>query len=233
MKGQQQHVKGPTNSDNSSPDRSQADSIPTKVANFGYSQTGASTLGFLRKIEGAHPSEPLSKLAHGMGQHGDHLNVRERYKSLIRQLPARTYIDRLVDVYFVGINWQYYNLERDVFAKQLAEWHSLPFNVLTNGGPQALPPDLRAFPALLFQVLATALLVLPSGLEPTFDPLKYAGNMTFEDLAVDYSESGVAILSLLGKRQMSVTTVLADFCRAAFLKYVALVTEAVSSFRVS
>jgi hypothetical protein len=210
------------------------DSIPSKVANFGYSSTGASTLGFLRKIEGANPAEPLSKLAQDdAGKYADHLNMRERYKSLIRQLPARTYIDKLVDIYFHDFNWMYYGLDRDVFDRQTAEWFSLPFNLLTNGGPQALSPDLRSFPALLFQVLATALLVLPSGPDPTFDSLKYAGNMTFEDLAMDYSESGVAICSLLGKRQMSITTVLAGFVRAAFLKYVALVTESVSRGKVA
>lgn len=149
---------------------------------------------------------------------------------MIRQLPARTYIDKLVDIYFKSFNWQYYGLDRDVFDKQLAEWYRLPFNLLTTGGPQALSSDLRAFPAMLFQTIATALLVLPSGSDPTFDSLKYAGGMTFEDLAMDYSESGVAILSLLGKRQMSITTVLAGFLRASFLKYVALVTEAVSLY---
>lgn len=211
------------------PRENPSDSIPTKVANFGYSATGVSTLGFLRKIDGANPAEPLSRLANDAGgTHADHLNMRERYKSLIRQLPARTYIDQLVEIYFHDFNWMYYGLDRDVFDRQLAEWFSLPFNLLTNGGPQALSPDLRSFPALLFQVLATALLVLPSGPDPTFDSLKYAGNMTFEDLAMDYSESGVAILSLLGKRQMSITTVLAGFARASFLKYVALVTESVS-----
>lgn len=206
--------------------------LPTKSADFGYSQTGVSTLGFLRTIDGADPAEPLSQLAQDAAtdaeaQHRDHLNTRERYRSLIRQLPARTFIDKLVDIYFHDFNWTYYALDRDIFDKQLAEWHSLPFNLLTNGGPQALSPDLRAFPAMLFQVLATSLLFLPKGPHPTFDSLKYAGNMTFEDLAVDYSESGVAILSLLGKRQMSLTTVLGGFLRAAFLKYVALVTEAV------
>lgn len=214
--------------DAASPEKTQLDSLPTKVAGFGYSQTGASTLGFLRKIEGANPSEPLSKIARDSGQHGDHLNMRERYKSLIRQLPARSYIDKLVDLYFLHVNWNYDSLDRHVFDRQLAEWHSLPFSVLNNGGPQALSPDLRAFPALLFQVMATALLVLPSAPGSAFDSLKYAADMTFEDLAVDYSESGVAILSLLGKRQMSVTTVLTGFLRAGFLKYVALVTEAVS-----
>lgn len=102
----------------------------------------------------------------------------------------------------------------------------MPFGLLNTGGPHALPPDLRAFPALVFQLIATALLNLPPGPDPTFDSLKYAGTMTFEDLALDYSESGVAILSLLGKRQVSLTTVVTGFLRAAFLKYSGLVTEA-------
>lgn len=208
------------------------DSIPTKVANFGYSRTGASTLGFLQKIENADPNESLSGLNPESGG-GESFNTRERYKSLIRQLPARTYIEKLVDIYFENFNWQYYGLDRDVYDKQLAEWYRIPFNLHTSGGPQALPPDLRAFPAMLFQTMASALLVLPAGSDETFDSLKYAGGMTFEDLAMDYSESGVAILSLLGKRQMSVTTVLAGFLRAAFLKYVGLVTEAVSCCRLS
>lgn len=194
-------------------------------------------MGFLRKIDGADPSEPLSHLARGDTDNADpprdHINMRERYRSLIRQLPARTFIDELVDIYFQDFNWTYYALDRDVFDRQLSEWHRLPYNLLTTEGPQALPPDLRAFPAMLFQVLATSLLFLPEGPHPTFDALKYAGNMTFEDLAVDYSESGVAILTLLGKRQMSLTTVLAGFLRAAFLKYVALVTEAVGYKRYS
>ncbi|KAJ4392450.1 hypothetical protein N0V85_007041, partial [Neurospora sp. IMI 360204] len=50
--------------------------------------------------------------------------------------------------------------------------------------------------------------------------------MTFEDLATEYSESGVAIVSLLGKRQMTLTTVLAGFVRASFLKFVGMVPEA-------
>jgi hypothetical protein len=113
-----------------------------------------------------------------------------------------------------------------VFHKQMVEWFSLPFSVLNTEGPQALPPDLRAFPALVFQMIATALLNLPAGPDPLFDSLKYAGSMTFEDLALDYSESGVAIISVLGKRQVSHTAVIAGFVRAAFLKYSGLVTEA-------
>jgi len=178
---------------------------------------------FLKKID--------TRLAVDASLQSEHIGTRERYKSIIRQLPARTYIDKLVPIYFREFNWQYYGLDEDVFMRQLDEWNNLPLSVFNTQGPQALSPDLRAFPALLFQVIATALLLLPpGGSETTFEALKYAGGMTFEDLAMDYSESGMSVLSLLGKRQMSITTVLTGFLRASFLKYVAMVTEAVSIF---
>lgn len=87
--------------------RGPEDTIPAKI-NFGYSATGASTLGFLKKIDGANPEEPLSRLAMGRDDNGDQFGTRERYKSLIRQLPARSYIEKLVDIYFRDFNWQYY-----------------------------------------------------------------------------------------------------------------------------
>ncbi|KAI3555379.1 fungal specific transcription factor domain-containing protein [Colletotrichum abscissum] len=221
----------PTAKDNRKPDGEGArpthvQSLSNAAANWGYSQAGASTLGLMRKIESANGDGQLSHLG-GAAHVEDQFATKERYKSLIRQLPAKGYIEKLIDVYFHEFNHQYYALEEDLFKEQFAEWSNIPFSVLSNSGPQALSPDLRVFPALLFQVLATALLTLPEGSQDFYDHLKYAGNMTFEDLAADYSESGVGILSLLGKRQITLTTVQADFLRAAFLKYMAKVTESV------
>lgn len=77
------------------------------VANFGYSGTGASTLGFLKRIDNAQkPGESLSSLAMG-AENKAYFGTRERYKSLVRQLPARPYIEKLVDIYFKDFNWQY------------------------------------------------------------------------------------------------------------------------------
>ncbi|KAF0331089.1 fungal specific transcription factor domain-containing protein [Colletotrichum asianum] len=202
----------------------QVQSLSNVAANWGYSHAGASTLGLMRKIESANGDGSMSHLS-GATQVEDQSATKERYKSLIRQLPAKGYIEKLIEVYFREFNWQYYALEEDLFMQQFAEWNNLPFSVLSNSGPQGLSPDLRVFPALLFQVLATALLTLPEGSHEFYEHLKYAGNMTFEDLAADYSESGVGILSLLGKRQITLTTVQASFLRAAFLKYMAKVTE--------
>ncbi|KAL8380714.1 hypothetical protein RB595_005137 [Gaeumannomyces hyphopodioides] len=204
-----------------------------KAANFGYAAAGgASTMGFLRRIDRATSSpglagDSLTRITAEAGRLADDFGTRERYRSLIRQLPARVYIEKLVEVFFEKFNVQYYPLEYDVFMAQLAEWNSLPFSVFTTVGPRGLSPSLRAFPAVLFQVVAMGLLTLGNDeSHPVYDALKYAGDMTFEDLACDYSESGVAVLSLLGKQQMSLNTVQAGFIRCSFLKYMAQVTEA-------
>lgn len=87
-------------------------------ANFGYSSTGSSTLGFLKQIDGHAASanhnnnnngggESLSSLAMGGRANTEYFGTRERYKSLVRQLPARPYIEKLVDIYFNDFNWQY------------------------------------------------------------------------------------------------------------------------------
>lgn len=77
-------------------------------ANFGYSSTGSSTLGFLKQIDrqGSNNGESLSSLATGK-ENTEYFGTRERYKSLVRQLPARPYIEKLVDIYFKDFNWQY------------------------------------------------------------------------------------------------------------------------------
>ncbi|KAI1102012.1 hypothetical protein F4804DRAFT_314258 [Jackrogersella minutella] len=199
------------------------ETIPIKTADFGYSSNGASTLGILRKIEGDGERLPgMPTDSFDPGNYG----MRERYKALIRQLPARTYVEKLAELYFQDINWQYFSIDEPVFRGLMEQWYSMPFNVLSTSGPQALDPMLRSFPALLFQMLAASLLYLPEGSEEMYESLKYTSNMTFEDLAFDYSESGVSILSLLGKRQMSIITVLAGWVRASFLKYTGMVTEA-------
>lgn len=74
---------------------------------FGYVGNGASTMGFLKKIDdGQAQGESLSHLAMGR-ETTAYFGTRERYKSLVRQLPARPYVEKLVDMYFKDSNWQY------------------------------------------------------------------------------------------------------------------------------
>jgi hypothetical protein len=53
--------------------------------------------------------------------------------------------------------------------------------------------------------------------------------VSFETMVVEYNKSATGIIRLLGKRQISLTTVIAGFLQVAFLKYFGQVTEAVSS----
>lgn len=201
--------------------------LSKKVADWGYVQNGASTLGFLKHIETA--TGDLAPTVSPNHQPKVDVGVREKYKNFVRQLPAKNYIDKLVAMYFASFNWQYYPIDPEIFQAQLKEWNSTPFAVFSTVGPSGLSTEMRAFPALLFQIAATGLLLLPEEPNPEFDSLKYMGNMRFEDLAADYSESGNAILDVLGKKNLSFVTVQAQFLRASFYKFTAHVTEAVSS----
>ncbi|UKZ59143.1 uncharacterized protein TrAtP1_000461 [Trichoderma atroviride] len=192
-------------------------------------QGGSSTLCFLQKIERASTADGEDALSNasapGQASHQDTFAVREKYKGLIRLLPARMYIDQLTEIFFADLNWQYFLVEPQNFNELLEQWSNIPFRLLSSRGPEALAPDLKVFPALLFQIIATALLVLPKSLHESFESLKYAANMTFEDLAIDYSESSMSILSLLGTKSLSTTSIQTGFLRSSFLKYTANVTE--------
>jgi hypothetical protein len=126
--------------------------------------------------------------------------------------------------FFQEVNWHYTPVDHDYFMEQLQNWYSLSFSVL-NQGPQALPADIRFFPALLFQVLALALQFQPPNYDRSLDSLKYVSEMSLDDLANDYSESGLAILSLLGKKDITLVTIQAGFLRTYFFKNAGLVTE--------
>lgn len=206
--------------------------LSSMAAALGYSQTRPSTLSLLRTIETADTQDDDTSAAAGRHRppNGNELApIREKYKGLVRQLPAKTYMDRLVGMYFHDLHHQYNFIDKDVFFEQLEEWNTLPFAKLS--APETLRPAMRFFPALLFQILATSLLLLPPGTpDPVFDSLKYAGGMTFEDLATDYSDSGAAIVNLFGKSALDEVTVQAQFIRALFQKYTAHVIECVSFF---
>jgi hypothetical protein len=206
------------------------ESLSTVAATWGYSQTGASTISCLKKIEMVSPEDQssISAMSPTYATHTESLGILNKYKDLIRQLPAKIFIDKLVTIFMRQFNWQYYIVDPDVFHTQLLEWNDLPFSIYSTEGWQRISPDLRVFPAVLFQIIATALLLLPDEEETEFATLKYAANMTFEDLACDFSASGADIVGLFGKKSMSVTTVQAEFLRASFLKYTANVTESVS-----
>ncbi|KAK0127181.1 hypothetical protein ONS96_006733 [Cadophora gregata f. sp. sojae] len=197
-----------------------------QVSAFGYAKSNGNnntTLGIFKKLEtlDTGTSSPLSMMTSSSADHG---GLKEKYKSMIRQLPAKPYIEKLIACYFREVNWQYSPLDEGTFRDLLKNWHSLSFSTL-NKGPLELPPDLQFFPALLFQTLALALQFQPVDYDQSLDSLKYAAGMSFDDLASDYSDSGCQILCLLGKRHTTLVTVQAGFLRTAYLKNCGLVPE--------
>lgn len=204
-------------------ERMEKDAAAQQLSALGYAKSnGLNALSFVEKIQShgrngqAFHLESISKPDNGL---------KEKYKGLIRQLPSRQYIERLVETFFREVNWHYYPLDRYVFEQQLQGWFNLSFSVL-NRGPQELPADLRFFPGLLFQVLAQALQFNNAGPDSEFEALKYFKEMTLDDLASDYSDSGIDILKVLGKRECTLVTVQAGFLRTSFLKNSGNITEA-------
>jgi hypothetical protein len=197
-----------------------------QVSAFGYAKSNGNnntTLGIFKKIED-YDNDSSALISSLTSTATDHSGLREKYKSLIRQLPSKPFIEKLVTTYFQEVNYQYYPLDEGIFRDLLKSWNNLSFSTL-NKGPQELSGDLQFFPGLLFQTLALALQFQPPDYDPSLDSLKYAAGMSLDDLASDYSESGCQILCLLGKRNTTLVTVQTGFLRTQFMKNCGLVPE--------
>ena len=187
----------------------------------------ASTADLLERISAADPA-----LFHRSHRIRGHDNGHSRYDKLVQELVSRrAHVAKLVDYYFREINWQYYILDEGAFREQLHQWEALDSHPLST----SLSDDMVAFPAMLLGVVGTSVLMMPSNsLPPLEPPVGYASSgMSPQALAMNYSASSVAILRLIGKRRVSLTSVFAGFIRTAFLKYLGQATEAASAGSLS
>ena len=148
----------------------------------------------------------------------------EKYKRLVRKFPPNAYVERLVAIYFREVNYQYYPLDEGIFRDHLQQWYELPLPA-TSEQLLSLSSGLRFFPALLFQMLALALLYQPPNYDQSFNRLKSTAGMSLDDLSSDYSESGSEISSLLGKRHTDLMAVQAGFLRTTYLKTCGFIPE--------
>lgn len=151
-------------------------------------------------------------------------NVASRYKALVRQLPSKNCIDRLVQFFFAEISWQYDVVDESSFWEQVLNWERVTYAAQRQ--PQGLDPELRYFPALLFQVLAQAVLFQPRGDNNLLEDLVTNPGMDLIDLATEFSDAGHQILSILGPTDPALVRVQAGLQRAVFLKATASVVDA-------
>lgn len=199
--------------------------LQEKVRGFGYSnQCSHNSFSLLRTSELYSGQNNPSDAAAAKGRPTYDQGADRRYRELVRQLPSQSCVDILIGTFFSGVNWQYDMLHEGLFREQLQQWRNICYSDLQTG-LEALSGATLVVPALLFQVLAQALLFHPPHDQRIHHLLPMAG-MTFNDLAAEYSDAGAEILELLGKRNLTIATVQAGLLRAACLKSRGKVIEA-------
>lgn len=150
-----------------------------------------------------------------------------KYRSLIRQLPTKEHVDILVQQVFSDINWHYDVIDEITFRQQLENWRRIPYSAHSTAS-SVLPAEVVAFPCLLFQLMAHALIHQPvaDGTSSSLESLKFASEMTFVDLACEFSEAGFSTLEALRKWEVTVVAVQSGILRASLLKNTGNVIEA-------
>lgn len=182
---------------------------------LGYSKLGSyHTLGILREVSRTNPSSASSKEGSTEPTTGAPLQT-EKYLQLLRELPPRLYVNILVDIFFQQVNWQYALIDRSFFTSQLVDFYKSSRNILAHK-QGSLSSDVFIFPALLFQVVGSALQFIPPEYDPVLDDL--CMGRTFIDLAKKYSDSGIEVMSLFEKESLNIVSVQAGFLRVALLK---------------
>lgn len=136
--------------------------------------------------------------------------------NLIERLPSWSVVEELKEVYFAEANWYYVLLAPYFFNKSLQFWREVRSDS-TSFDPGQLDRDLQCFPALLFQVLATALQFLPLR-TTTAKALGIENYERSDQMSQEYSSIGMQIVDILGRHNPTITAVEHDMMRAAWLK---------------
>ncbi|CAI7610871.1 unnamed protein product [Penicillium manginii] len=202
-----------------------ASEFQDKIRDLGYSKHGNyNSMSLLRTAE-LYGGQDTSLVDLSATNQSPFRNDADRnYKELVRRLPSQACINTLVQTFFSRINWQYDLLDETSFKERLEAWGRISYSDLQTSFA-GLAQETLVFPALLFQVLAHALLFHPPHDEMINSLMTMAG-MTFHDLGAEYSDTGAEFLALLGKKNIKIAMVQAGLLRASFLKSSGKVVEA-------
>ncbi|KAK7906220.1 hypothetical protein LTR67_000946 [Exophiala xenobiotica] len=183
---------------------------------FGYSSVnGNHAFNALRKSLQPDRSTPLPSAPSNKALLHDFFKVR--YCQLASQLPPRSVVSELIDVYFTHADWYFMALDRYCVEDQLTSWVSISDSVCEHQNLHRLSRALCYAPALLLQVLAVALQFLPPGTESA-SSLHLTDSTRVEKLSQSYSRSALEIMTLLGRHEPTVTSVEHDLMRLTWLK---------------
>ncbi|KAJ5820176.1 transcriptional regulator family: Fungal Specific TF [Penicillium riverlandense] len=202
-----------------------ASELQDKARDFGYSShSNHNSMSLLRTTELYGGLDISLRNSPATNESPFWSDADRRYKELVRRLPSQACIDILVQTFFSNINWQYDLLDEESFREHLDERAKISYSDI-QVGLERLALGTLVFPALLFQVLAHALLFHPPHDEMINSLMTMAG-MTFHDLGAEYSDTGAELLALLGKKNIKIAMVQAGLLRASFLKSSGKVVEA-------
>ena len=144
-----------------SPDDSSAPS-GQRLVHFGYSNLYAhNALAIIKKLE---RDEIGTKLAYRAPCDAAALLLRrhrEEHNVIVQKLPCRDCTLALEAIFFTEFNWLYSLLDESIFGDELRIFYDRCFDDSLQFRDDSTLECLR-FPVLLFQVIAVALLFLPS-----------------------------------------------------------------------
>lgn len=149
---------------------------------------------------------------------------KDQYQNLVAKIPSDVVIDDLARNFFTEANWYFMVLEEYYFKSTLSNWLSQRQNP-TGLDLDHLPRELHYFSALLCQVLAISLQILP----PATESSRVLGLDDFDacdKMSLDYSTMGVDIIRLLGRNNSTLDGVHHDLLRCVWIKNCSRGTEA-------
>lgn len=129
---------------------------------------------------------------------------------LVERLPPQAICEELVGIFMSEANWYSQVLEPSFFYDLLSSWYS-------EGATRNPQAELRAFPALLFQVLAVALLFLPTdtGIE---QKLGAYGADHCNALSATWSVIGTNLAALADREHPTLALVQQSLLKSLWLK---------------
>lgn len=136
------------------------------------------------------------------------------------ELPAKSVIDELVDVYFSEVNWYYQVLVRYYFDELYVAWQGVNDgrrSIVKNDNLESISKELLHVPALLYQVLAVALQFVPSSALAVKE-LGVGELVDRDQLSYKYSIKGLDIMNIIGRQHITISAVQHDLLRASWLK---------------
>ncbi|CUS12744.1 unnamed protein product [Tuber aestivum] len=188
--------------------------VKDSTGRFGYVRgSGHTALNVLEKLdlEGgnwAKPNMELVEVSECVELHA--------YTKYIRQIPPRPYTQLLVKVFFSECNWIYGTLHEATFMAHLNEWFEICAAKDSPHSP-VKKKILSQFPALLLQVLAIALQMLPREHHKFMGQLNL-GKENFYTLSATYSSTACELASLISASSPTLPRVQQWFLRSSWLK---------------